>query len=748
MTEVPDNPSTLTRAWAWIKDLWQVLKPCRFAILVVLMGSVVLLFVPQGQDVLYRLVEWGDNAWHQELPTLILFYLAVLAWALSAWYWTRTILTMDSRQTRESLRRNLPHILGTLALLGVAAALLKAAWGYAVFDFQDESPIERLIALGVVSIVLAALFFWLGGRKRTLPSSDSTELEEGEDPAAGPRSALDQIRRLPTSAKVLTGLFMALSLSLLVLLTIKTVSVAHFLGTVPLLLLSAASWILFGTLLVHFSSAKKVPLVTILIMVAILFSFWNDNHAIRLVPDSQATSELKATTKSISDRQILGKRFRSWHEDKKGEPIFLVAAEGGGIRAAYWTATVLAAIQDKNPEFARHLFAISGVSGGSLGGAVFASLVAENLERGEEALPCGTYVECTRAVLGRDFLSPAVGMLLGPDLVQRFLPFGVGQFDRSLGLERAWEVAWQEETGSRRFAEPFLDLWRGEHGLEVPSLILNGTHVETGRRILTSNLIPANNVNRDRTKGESPESGESPEFYDAYHMHDILNADIPLSTAAHNSARFTYVSPAGSLMTEVDGEMVMRGHVVDGGYFENSGATTVLEVLRVLETLCDLDATGRLGFLGQVALAAGSESSSCRGDFHVIYIQNDPKSAPDYRVRQFDPTLDAPADSGLSETLSPIRALMRTRSARGSYAVKSLKAAVGNRNFRDFSLCDEVTVDGNMEKVPLPLGWQLSDNSQQAMDRQLGQPCTKVIGQDPIPVDNAKTIEEVLKLLY
>jgi hypothetical protein len=736
MTEAPDNPSILTRTWAWIKDLWQVLKPCRFAILVVLMGLVVLLFVPQGQDVLYRLVEWGDNAWHQELPKLGLFYLAVLAWALSAWYWTRTILTMDSSQTRDSLSRNLPHVLGTLALVGVAAALLKAAWGYAVFDFSDETPIQRLIALGVVSIVLAALFFWLGSRKRTLPSGGSTELDEGEEPVTGPESALDQIRRLPTSAKVLTGLFMALSISLLVLLTIKTVSVAYFLGTVPLLLLSAASWILFGTLLVHFSGAKKVPLVTILIMVAILFSFWNDNHAVRLVPDSQATSEIKAASKTISHRQILGQRFRAWHEDKKGEPIFLVAAEGGGIRAAYWTATVLAAIQDKNPDFARHVFAISGVSGGSLGGAVFASLVAENLERGKEGLPCGTYVDCTRAVLGRDFLSPAVGMLLGPDLVQRFLPFGVGQFDRSLGLERAWEAAWQEETESPRFAEPFLDLWRGERGIDVPSLILNGTHVETGRRILTSNLVPA------RTPGESPE------FYDAYHMHDILNADLPLSTAAHNSARFTYVSPAGSLVTEVDGEKVLRGHVVDGGYFENSGATTVLEVLKVLETLCDLDATGRLGFLGQVALAAGTQTPSCRGDFHVIYIQNDPTSAPDYQVKHFDPTLDAPADTGMSETLSPIRALMRTRSARGSYAVKSLKAAVGNRNFRDFSLCDEISVGENMEKVPLPLGWQLSDNSQEAMDQQLDKPCIKVIGQDPIAVDNGKTIEEVLALLY
>lgn len=744
MNRGSDNAGTLASVWVWMKDFWQAVKPCRFAILVVALGLMVLLFVPQGQDVLYRLVEWGDNAWHQELPKVALFYVAVLAWALSAWYWTRTILTFESWQTRDSLRRNLPHALGTVALVGVALALLKAAWGYAVFDFEDERPIQRLITLGVISIVLAALFLWLVSRRRGSASRHLVELE-GSDQAAGLHSALEQIRGLPTSAKVLTGLFMALSLSLLVLLTLKTVRVAYFLGTVPLLLLSAASWILFGTLLVHFSSAKKVPLVTLLIVVAILFSFWNDNHAIRVVPDSgalpalpagQADVELEAPAKSISDREVLGQRFRSWYQDKKGKPIFLVAAEGGGIRAAYWTANVLAAIQDENPEFARHLFAISGVSGGSLGGAVFTSLVAERLARGGEELPCGSYQECTTAILGRDFLSPAVGMLLGPDLLQRFLPFGVGQFDRSLGLERAWEAAWQEETGSRRFAEPFLDLWRGEHGLEVPSLILNGTHVETGRRILTSNLKPL-----------PSESGESPEFYDAYHMHDILDADLPLSTAAHNSARFSYVSPAGSLMAEVDGKRVLRGHVVDGGYFENSGATTVLEVLKVLETLCNLDATGRLGFLGQVALTTGSESPSCRQNFHVIYIQNDPRSAPDYKVRQFDPTLDAPPDTGLSETLSPIRALMRTRVARGSYAVKSLKAAVGSRNFRDFSLCDEIRVGENMEKVPLPLGWQLSDNAQEAMDRQLEQPCTKIIGQDPIPVDNATTIEEVLELL-
>src|SRR5438105_14821751 len=53
---------------------------------------------------------------------------------------------------------------------------------------------------------------------------------------------------------------------------------------------------------------------------------------------------------------------------------------------------------------------------------------------------------------------------------------------------------------------------------------------------------------------------------------------IPLSTAAHMSARFTYVSPAGRFP---DGT-----YIVDGGYFENSGATAALEIVTRINEWC------------------------------------------------------------------------------------------------------------------------------------------------------------------
>ncbi len=55
-------------------------------------------------------------------------------------------------------------------------------------------------------------------------------------------------------------------------------------------------------------------------------------------------------------------------------PVFIIAAEGGGIYAASAAATMLAILQDAVPEFSEHVFAISGVSGGAIGAAIFRAL--------------------------------------------------------------------------------------------------------------------------------------------------------------------------------------------------------------------------------------------------------------------------------------------------------------------------------------------------------------------------------------
>ena len=65
-----------------------------------------------------------------------------------------------------------------------------------------------------------------------------------------------------------------------------------------------------------------------------------------------------------------------------------------------------------------------------------------------------------------------------------------------------------------------------------PILLLNATHEESGNRIITGHVLIERNV-----------------FIDSLDALHELGKDVRASTAAHNSARFTYVSPAGDLDT-------------------------------------------------------------------------------------------------------------------------------------------------------------------------------------------------------
>jgi len=104
------------------------------------------------------------------------------------------------------------------------------------------------------------------------------------------------------------------------------------------------------------------------------FTSCNDNHEIRRTAEN-STSVLPTLTDS----------FNKWLDTARkkypqGEPypVYIVSAQGGGIYAAYHAATTLAKLTDDIPSFPQHIFAISGVSGGSLGASVFASLLKAN----------------------------------------------------------------------------------------------------------------------------------------------------------------------------------------------------------------------------------------------------------------------------------------------------------------------------------------------------------------------------------
>lgn len=244
----------------------------------------------------------------------------------------------------------------------------------------------------------------------------------------------------------------------------------------------------------------------------------------------------------------------------------VVAATGGGIQAAAWTARVLTGIDDALPddlrdEYTHSIRLLSTVSGGGVGAMYFA----------ERYRPSGFDRRNLRQVVEKAQASTLDDVAWGavyPDAIATFFPPMRAMLgDRGQALETAW-------TRSLEVARLLSD-WRTEVWSDLrPANIFNATLVDTGERLLmgTSRL------------GWRQQRGLR-NFEDIY-----KERDIQVVTAARLAASFTYVSPATRPGESGDGF-----HVVDGGYYDDYGMTTLSEWLdEGLEGLGDVAGTPRV----------------------------------------------------------------------------------------------------------------------------------------------------------
>src|SRR5205085_2176471 len=147
-----------------------------------------------------------------------------------------------------------------------------------------------------------------------------------------------------------------------------------FLSSPPIIMSVAAAWVFIGTFLLAVpGELLRLPITTIVIVLAVFFSVigWRDNHLLRRTTDVPA---LKSHSTSVEGA------FDAWWDDvgsklPRPAPLVLVATAGGASRAAYWTAEVLGQLEAAHPGFHRQVFAISSVSGGSLGAGVYRAML-------------------------------------------------------------------------------------------------------------------------------------------------------------------------------------------------------------------------------------------------------------------------------------------------------------------------------------------------------------------------------------
>lgn len=425
---------------------------------------------------------------------------------------------------------------------------------------------------------------------------------------------------------------------------------------------------------------NKVSMVFFLILgVFILGSITSSfrNHEVTYVPN-KINPDL---------RMDMGRYFSEWVDQRSEHiedylqqnpndsfPVIVVSAEGGGSRAAYWTANIHGYLAQKIPNYYdNHLLAMTGASGGSTGNCTFYAMekAGVDLDRLNPLLD---------TMFTANYLSSSLTLLMGADLIKDVLGLPIGR-NRARQLEKEWAEKLQLLVGKEArniFNEPFLELWyEGESNTRLrtdagPLLFINMTHIQGAGHAVVSPL-----------KLQSS----------SYFGLDLLDAmykvnstrTLKIVTANLLNASFPYINPAG----QIEGV----GSFVDAGYFDNYGARTGAALIQELSELRE-----------------NAPDSSLYKKIKIVSVL----------MRNSTADSSPPSNKPSSQLVAPISTLGGIRRAVNSQNFWFLENAADAFYTIDLKREKITPVEGGAEILPIiPLARYLSSTATKAMDESL-----------------------------
>lgn len=581
-------PAPVWSVWVFVA---RTLKVLAFPLMTVLLGHLVLFNIEQAQEAMQAALDDGVRA-----PAVWFFAAGYFVWSLSVWYTSRLLLCIRWSTPNDAwsdpIGRCVSPRLACIWVTWLPRLLAMASSLPTVWVMWARGQAGAAAAWSLASLVLlAGLVFrrqvwrWLQGVSAKVDLIYTQTVGE----------QWPHFTRVSGGAWVLLTLMAAgpwlIVLSGWVAGQQQLTDVARWVGTPGLVLLGLASYNVVGSMVLVYAPMRRgwgswavLPVVMLMGLSTV-----NDNHGVgqrlEIKPPGMAPLAIQTDL-----NRWLSKRHADGRDD---DPIYLVALSGGASRSAYWGAYTLAVLEDalrrEGRSFMANVYAMSGVSGGSLGAAALVSFLANDRDAAARSAVMPLTDRVTE-LLTKDYMAPATQAMLYVDLMGRLSPWPLPALDRSHALERSWENDFEDmqispfsgrTMGSINwFKKPIESLYQpakercgdSPSGSQqatcialLPRLILNAASAQTGTPVLQTALDLSHPL--------------------AVHMRDPgLDLDhMTLSEAVHNSARFPFLSPAGRVLSK-DGVHAVD-YWVDGGYFENSGAWSLQLLLQTWSQL-------------------------------------------------------------------------------------------------------------------------------------------------------------------
>lgn len=270
-------------------------------------------------------------------------------------------------------------------------------------------------------------------------------------------------------------------------------------------------------------------------------------------------------------------------------PMLILAAEGGGIRATYWTAQGLEEVADAGGSCGQRMTLFStGASGGSLGLTIGRyddePLAAVDAIRGPDSLGAGAV-----ALVTGDLLASTIGVRIGAPPADTD-PDGT---DRAATMQEVWVEAWEEaDTGDGPADHRFIEEDDSALDSVTGHLVLTSTDSYDGCRALWSQIDlspPAMSAAPSMTDTSNAPGcgtgGAGPNSYDVLGSFGATETtpdaeenclgNISALTAGLVSGRFPYVTP--SAVIGPCGELT-ETPLIDGGITDNTGLGTIVDL--------------------------------------------------------------------------------------------------------------------------------------------------------------------------
>lgn len=562
--------------------------------------------------------EWGFTLWIVALNALFIVLLAVSI---------PIYLNLNGKSPRNHRRWS-----GWIAAAGVVLVVASIGMG-------APSKFTRVIIQ--VHILVMGLWFWI----LTWPPKEEVKIK-----------LVKAAVNLPNMLPEVPNFWRWLLLAVLYCVAIMYVFIPNVMSFPPLAtLLFGLAFITFNLDALHFSyqqasflglAGERARLAVLMVSGLLVFLIF-----FQTTPSSVTLTDGQHT---LSERKSFDEAFVQFITNRESEmssdsiyPVYILTGQGGGSRAGFWMSQALIDL-DLVPglKFRQHCFALSTVSGSSAGAAAVLSLWDAALR--DSAICQDSFGRFPADVFGGNYVTNGLsGLFFSAPASKVNLCGAIPVMDRNHRLQReeSYMVAraiqiykqigrapsmWFDIFSSaRRFDSiyahnrHFLDFYVRRDpspDKQLPYFFPNTCHVRSGKRAVVSPLEP----------GIEGKESVFTQAFDFLANSSVAERGPTLASVANVSELFPGFSMAA---TNLKNESY-----VDGGYYENYGITTGLDIYRRCKHLLSDTCSGI------------PDSLRVKVRLMLIAVNNDPGSSGSTR-----------SDKKVNQWLAPVSAMFNTR---------------------------------------------------------------------------------------